>query len=58
MWPDTPPDADELPEAVTLELCDHGGHVGFVSGALPWRPRYWLEKRLLRHLAGLEFARS
>ena len=58
MWPDTPPEADELPAAVTLELCDHGGHVGFVSGALPWRPKYWLEQRVLKHLAGLESDRS
>lgn len=52
MWPDTPPGADELPDAVTLELCGRGGHVGFVEGP-PWRPRYWLERRLLEHLAGL-----
>lgn len=32
-----------LPESVQLQLCQHGGHVGFLSGK-PWRPHYWLEQ--------------
>lgn len=40
------PTARELSSAITLELTDKGGHVGFVSGALPWRAEYWLEKRV------------
>lgn len=40
------PTADELSDKVTLELADHGGHVGFISGHLPFRPRYWLEQRI------------
>ncbi|MFZ1576334.1 MAG: hypothetical protein WAT36_14070 [Chromatiaceae bacterium] len=39
---------------VTLELSPHGGHVGFVAGALPWRPDYWLEGRILGFLRGLQ----
>jgi predicted alpha/beta-fold hydrolase len=35
----------ELSESVTLELSTGGGHVGFVEGP-PWRPRYWLERRI------------
>ena len=31
---------------VTLELSDGGGHVGFVHGRWPWRPRYWLDERI------------
>lgn len=40
------PRPDELSATTTLELSAHGGHVGFVGGAWPWRPRYWLEQRI------------
>ncbi|HLA39166.1 MAG: alpha/beta hydrolase [Gammaproteobacteria bacterium RIFCSPLOWO2_02_FULL_61_13] len=46
MTPAAIPAAAELADCVTLELSDQGGHVGFVSGSLPWRPRYWLEERI------------
>ncbi|MDH5515161.1 MAG: hydrolase, partial [Gammaproteobacteria bacterium] len=35
---------------VTLELADHGGHVGFVDGSVPFKPRFWLEQRILEQL--------
>jgi len=40
------PEAGELSATVELDLQRHGGHVGFVGGRLPWRPRYWLETRI------------
>lgn len=40
------PDHSELSSAVRLEVSDRGGHVGFVSGRYPWKPRYWLEERV------------
>jgi len=52
MTPDVVPSRGELSPSTELEVSDHGGHVGFVHGALPWRPRYWLEERIpafLRH---------
>lgn len=50
MFPSTVPFEHELGPGVTLELSRRGGHVGFVAGNRPWRPVYWLEGRILRHL--------
>lgn len=50
MTPASIPGANELPENVILELSDHGGHVGFVSGRYPWKPVYWLEQRITDYL--------
>ncbi|MGR8941875.1 MAG: hydrolase [Gammaproteobacteria bacterium] len=48
------PEAHELSPSVHLEKTQGGGHVGFVAGSFPFRPRYWLEQRipefLLQHL--------
>ena len=44
------PQDGELSSAIELELYNNGGHVGFIEGALPWLPKYWLEKRILWHL--------
>jgi predicted alpha/beta-fold hydrolase len=43
---DAIPRQDDLSESVTLELSNHGGHVGFVSGNSPWHAKYWLEERI------------
>ncbi|MCW8950680.1 MAG: hydrolase [Sedimenticola sp.] len=50
MWPTTIPTKEELSEYVTLELTKGGGHVGFVSGAIPGVAHYWLEKRIIEEL--------
>ena len=47
MTPEVIPESEKLSEAVTLEVADAGGHVGFVSGGTPWRPRYYLPERIL-----------
>jgi predicted alpha/beta-fold hydrolase len=44
------PRPDEVSEFVTLELSPRGGHVGFVAGTWPWRPRYWLDERIPAYL--------
>ncbi len=52
MTPDAAPAREELSPSVELDLQRRGGHVGFVSGAFPWRARYWLEERIPEYLAG------
>lgn len=51
MVPQVIPKPDELPAGVTLELYPQGGHVGFVSGKIPFRPEYWLEQRVWEYFA-------
>ncbi len=50
MYPNSIPRADELSEKVELELSKKGGHVGFVSGKLPWKAQYWIDKRIIEWL--------
>jgi predicted alpha/beta-fold hydrolase len=33
--------------ALLLEITAHGGHGGFVEGSVPWRVRYYVERRLV-----------
>jgi predicted alpha/beta-fold hydrolase len=33
-----------------VEFHRHGGHVGFVSGRVPWRPAYYAEERVAEYL--------
>lgn len=51
MHPHCVPQPEDLSDAVELELTQHGGHLGFVSGSIPLRPRYdWLETRMMHFL--------
>lgn len=36
----------KLPEHLTFEVSNHGGHVGFIYGNNPLKPQYWLEQRV------------
>ncbi|MDO9268691.1 MAG: hydrolase [Methylobacter sp.] len=46
------PELNEISPCVHLELTRHGGHVGFISGLIPFRPEYWLEQRIPEFLMG------
>lgn len=46
MTPAAIPGPTELSASTRLELSRCGGHCGFVSGLLPFRPRYWLDERV------------
>ena len=45
------PSQDELSASISFELSTHGGHVAFITGRYPWRPEYWLERRIPNFLA-------
>lgn len=47
MNPSIIPAADSLAPEVTVEIAERGGHVGFIDGGTPWRPRFYLPRRLL-----------
>lgn len=51
MTPSVLPAADELSQYVTLEVCQRGGHVGFITGNMPGRPVYYLEQRIPEYLS-------
>jgi predicted alpha/beta-fold hydrolase len=37
--------------AIEFVTPDRGGHIGFVEGMAPWRPRYWAEERVINSFA-------
>lgn len=43
------PQEHEISDMVTLELANHGGHVGFIGGKR-LKPEYWLEGRIIDFL--------
>lgn len=38
--------------ALHIEFVNRGGHVGFISGSVPWRPFYYAEWRVAEFLSG------
>jgi hypothetical protein len=50
MTPDVIPDESSLSEYVTIEVSENGGHVGFIDGGTPWRPRYYIPRRIIGFL--------
>ncbi len=40
------PELAELSSSVHLEITQAGGHVGFIAGENPFKPDYWLDRRI------------
>jgi predicted alpha/beta-fold hydrolase len=55
MTEDVLPTESKLSEAVTLEVSDKGGHVGFIAGNKIGKPIYWLDKRIEEYLVKAGF---
>ena len=53
MTPEVIPAEDALSPCVTLEVSESGGHVGFIEGGTPWRPRFYIPGRLIGFLEPL-----
>ena len=51
MTPQVVPTEEELSESTKLEVSDHGGHVGFISGRWPWQAKSWLRERIPAYLS-------
>lgn len=54
MTADVIPTAEQYASQVTYELHSQGGHVGFIDGGTPFKPRYYLEQRILHFLISQE----
>lgn len=50
MTPAAVPTIEKLSDSVQMELSDHGGHVGYISGGTPWKPNYYLPGRIIEFL--------
>ncbi len=50
MTPECVPDPARLPPVVRLEVSPRGGHLGFISGGTPVRPKTWLEEPVMAFL--------
>jgi predicted alpha/beta-fold hydrolase len=50
VYPSTVPTGSELSSMIDLVVTSRGGHVGFVSGNNPFRPRYWHEQAVCEFL--------
>jgi predicted alpha/beta-fold hydrolase len=44
--PNSVPEAFELSDSIELDISQHGGHMGFIKGGLPWKPSYWFAQRV------------
>jgi predicted alpha/beta-fold hydrolase len=43
---------DAVSPAVDFRVTSRGGHVGFISGSMPWRCEYWAEELVVQWLLG------
>ena len=54
MTHDVIPTPSQFSSQIEYELCEKGGHVGFIGGYLPWRPQFYIEQRVINFFKTLE----
>jgi predicted alpha/beta-fold hydrolase len=52
MTPEVLPKYNDISKSITLDISQHGGHVGFIEGSF-FRPKYWLEERIVCYIKEL-----
>lgn len=55
MAPEAIPPEAKIANCVTIEVNEKGGHVGFIAGGTPWRPRYYLPERIAKYFDSVIF---
>ncbi|MDP2560817.1 hydrolase [Psychrobium sp. 1_MG-2023] len=50
------PEHSQLSNNIEYELCAKGGHVGFIEGKYPWRPKFYIEQRIAEFFKQLDAA--
>jgi len=50
MTPAAVPPVTDIPESVSIELSNRGGHIGYIDGGPPWRPSFYLPDRIIDFL--------
>ncbi|WP_338636703.1 hydrolase [Spirobacillus cienkowskii] len=49
LYPQGIPNVNDVSASVELEITSAGGHVGFVTGNIPFFPKFWLEQRIVQY---------
>lgn len=57
MTPEVIPAEELHSDKVQFELSERGGHVGFISGANPFNPIFWTEKRTVQFIRDQQLSR-
>lgn len=52
------PKPEELSPKVSFELSNRGGHVGFISGHNPFKPKFWTELKTVDYFTTIMASRS
>ncbi|MAD91253.1 MAG: hydrolase [Gammaproteobacteria bacterium] len=58
MKPHGLPNQNQLSKSITLEISENGGHIGFIDGGTPFKPTFYLPKRITNFLESISTNKS